>query len=184
MSEFLHLMETWRQGLGVRRFHTWPTIGEQTVGHHSCGVALIIVMCHPNPSGALLSAAVTHDLSEGVLGDLPATTKWRNPALQAEWHKLERDVDTALGLPMDQLNEQDSASLLLADALEGLLFCREQLRLGNLNYRVVADNWIKHLGSCKLWGTAPVAFEELYAELHNWFNPTNVMEVLNVPGLS
>lgn len=181
MNDLLHRMEMWRQGMGVRRFHTWPTVGEQTVGHHSCGVALVVVLCHPDPSSALLTAALVHDLSEGVLGDVPATTKWRSPLLQEEWHKLERQVDGAMGLlPTHPLSDEDSYCLLAADAMEGLLWCREQEALGNKNYRTVAINWLHYLDEFfdKHAGHVPIKFAQLYTDLWNYFSHDTRMEVV------
>lgn len=181
MSDLLHRMETWRQGMGVRRFHTWPTIGKQTVGHHSCGVALIVVMCHPAPSATLLEYCLTHDLNEGVLGDLPATTKWRSPVLQAEWDKLEHQAAQAMGLSAEMLTEQESYCFHVADALEGLLWCREQELFGNKHYYTVAVNWFKHLDQffdSHPSDVVPLKFRQLYADLWNYFKPGTPMEVV------
>src|SRR6266705_5974190 len=100
MSGAWHNLHQWIRATGVRRFHTVPCAGEpQTVGQHSCGVALIVLACHPLPSAQLLQACLTHDLNESVLGDLPAPTKWRSAVLNKEWEKLEEAADSELGLP-------------------------------------------------------------------------------------
>lgn len=123
-----------RAGGGVRRYHTRPLIGEQTVASHSWGVAAIIIDVtegHEKPSFELMRAALFHDVAEHVTGDIPATAKWRWPSLKAAMDSMEAEVETALGIRADGLSKQEMLLLKAADMMELLWFCVEQRRLGN-----------------------------------------------------
>ena len=64
-------------GAEVTRYHTVFTINKETVGHHSHGVAMMVLMIKPDASASLLKAALCHDLSEQVVGDIPSPAKRR-----------------------------------------------------------------------------------------------------------
>ena len=63
------------EGGEVKRYHTMPTIGEQTVANHSWGVAVILSWLKPDISPKALLKALTHDVAEKQTGDMPAPTK-------------------------------------------------------------------------------------------------------------
>lgn len=115
----------------VKRYHTFPIIGEQTVGHHSCRVALLVLYLTDGRAGAnLLKAALFHDLAEISTGDMPATVKWSNPQLsellsQIE-HRFEMEHEIAVSLSAHEKN-----LLKTADMTELVLFAEEQIRMGN-----------------------------------------------------
>jgi hypothetical protein len=71
-----NLQTIFRAGF-VRRWHANPDLchtGDRLDGHHA-RVARIILALHPDPSVALLKAALTHDDGESVTGDIPAPAK-------------------------------------------------------------------------------------------------------------
>jgi 5'-deoxynucleotidase YfbR-like HD superfamily hydrolase len=129
-SELARVMEL-RKGANVRRYHTERIIGEQTVGHHSHGVAMLLVqyfphMCRPN----VIIACLTHDLAEGYVGDIPAPAKWDNPELGELLDKIEAKRINDLGL-RSQLSDSELEAVKVCDYLESLLFAHEQLCMGN-----------------------------------------------------
>lgn len=169
MTISLQRMVQWRAGLHVRRYHIVPTIGEQTVGHHSAGVALIIMMCHPTPSAELLKAALSHDLPEGQIGDIPAQTRWADATLSHIWTTIEHGIAADLDLPWEaMLTKSELVCLKIADCLELVWWAWEQTLMGNANYRRVAQRGDEFLCSGLVdWTLAPVGFAKLHAELHN-----------------
>jgi len=124
-----------RNGGHVKRWHTKQIIGEQTVGHHSFGVVSLLLILHPNPSLDLLRAAMWHDMAEQVTGDVPS------PILRSEHEfgtchdKIEAEfMRNKLFVRMDHLPFNDHSWLWACDKLECLLFCREQVALGNKGF--------------------------------------------------
>lgn len=109
----------------VTRYHSVPTVAPvaQSVGEHSAGVALIILLMYRamgrSPSNALLEAALIHDMAELVTGDIPAPTKLSNPpSLEQEDSILHR----MYGSTMPPLTSEEDTLLMLADKLEGYLY--------------------------------------------------------------
>lgn len=71
-----------RWGSDVRRFHTIPQAGDQSVGHHTMNmVGLLYIVYHPAlPPPELIRAVLVHDLPEYYIGDIPADAKHRLPS--------------------------------------------------------------------------------------------------------
>ncbi len=118
-----------RMGGAVRRFHTYPVIGNQSVAEHSFNV-LLIVMHFIDPSPALMSAIIHHDLAEYDTGDIPSQVKWKHPDLDAILDKIEERIEQELDIHWN-LDEQDRRWLELGDLLDLVLFAYEQRMLGN-----------------------------------------------------
>lgn len=129
----------------VKRYHTVPIIGEQNIGHHSHRVCLILRhLLNGEVPVHLYEAAMFHDLAESVTGDVPAQTKWANSSLsklldewEDEWHVIN---GTSISLCDD---EQDLLSI--ADKLELVVFCTEQLMLGNKRMEIVRERGIMYV---------------------------------------
>lgn len=127
-----------RLGGSVKRFHTWPTIGEQTVAAHTWGVLAIILDIHPMASAALLRRAVYHDLAEYDTGDTPSTAKWSSPNLKTLLDELEKTVNMRHGFGSDvELSPLEVDVLKMADLMEMLWYSYEQYMLGNRNLKTV-----------------------------------------------
>lgn len=133
-----HLLRL-RDGLNVRRYHTAPILGEQTVGHHSAGMALLALQLIDTPSRDLLAACLYHDLAEATVGDLPAPGKWRFQALHDALEEAESEIRAELGTVLT-LNLEDTWWLRQLDLLELLFFAYEQRRLGNQNADALFTN--------------------------------------------
>lgn len=125
-------------GTTVQRYHAVPTIQRQTVGEHSARVALIANLLqsrhgsdHAVNHWALILQALVHDLPEGVFGDIPAPVKrGMSPELRKLVNEQEEELlhDCKLSVLLTSRQEK---LLKLADSLEGVLFCRTELLLGN-----------------------------------------------------
>jgi 5'-deoxynucleotidase YfbR-like HD superfamily hydrolase len=144
MSSALQFM--WDGG-NTRRYHTMPTLQQDTVGHHSYNVACVIMALRPDCRKELLMAALKHDMAEHRVGDMPAPAKRALPDYQAgdgaerrtfrevfgeaeELHLLEARV------PVEVLTEEEKWVLKFADALDGLRFCVQEFKMGN---RLIAE---------------------------------------------
>lgn len=124
-----------RRGLRVIRFHTEPTLHPETVGHHSAGVAAILIFMHAPryPSAEVLMAAITHDMPEYEMGDIPATAKWRYQVIADEVHRAETAFYLNYGIPDPNLLlcEDDIRMLKIADSVDLALRCMEEQDMGN-----------------------------------------------------
>ena len=107
---------------GIKRYHTVDGI-EDTVGHHSHGVACLCLYLTDNAaSAALLRAALLHDVEEIFTGDIPAQVKWQNPGLNEELdiiinQRLEENDLVVL------LSKQELHILKNADILDLIMCC-------------------------------------------------------------
>lgn len=120
-----------RRGGRVKRFHTEPIIGEETVGHHSYNVACwVIALTNHEVPRDLLLAAIYHDTDEQVLGDIPGPAKWFASDVINLVESKQREFRQSQGLEI-QLTDEQHNTLKWADKLDLLLTCYDQQRLGN-----------------------------------------------------
>lgn len=135
-------IEISRKGGRVRRFHTEPFIGEQNNAHHSHGVALIVHYLHPEASKNLIIAALTHDIEEGYLGDMPGQVKHFHKPLKKAMNDAEKKYRKLHGLDI-KLSKKEQVILKWADTIELLFTCYDQIKLGNINVISIVDNLVK-----------------------------------------
>jgi 5'-deoxynucleotidase YfbR-like HD superfamily hydrolase len=127
----------------VKRFHTVDTIKSQNVAAHSFGVAwLCDLLTDGKASKYLIMAALSHDLAESVIGDIPSPAK-RKLGLGKVFHDAEISELRALGLEhyTENLTNQEKFVLKLADNLEGMYFCLREKKLGNRSIEIVFDRF-------------------------------------------
>jgi Predicted hydrolases of HD superfamily len=135
-----------RNGMNVRRFHQHPTNEIDTVGKHSCGVALLANLINPFARKEVLLAALYHDLGEWVLGDIPAPTKkMLSPSAKDEIDEIEVRALEARGYDTEALTEDEARLLKICDCLDGLLFCIEEIHRGNSPMVRVRDKYEEYL---------------------------------------
>lgn len=119
-----------RRGGQVIRYHTSPTLGNQTVAEHSWGVATICVELWFDCSLELLKAALYHDVHEGWTGDIPHGFKLEDKELRRCLQNLEHNFEVENKL-WYELDKEDTRRLELADIFELMWYIREQQALGN-----------------------------------------------------
>jgi 5'-deoxynucleotidase YfbR-like HD superfamily hydrolase len=137
-------LEFIRSGMNVRRYHQRYTAQSDTVAHHSHGVAMLAYLIDPKLRKGVLMAALTHDLAEGVTGDMPGHIKAGLPAsMQHELNATETQLLNKHGL-LFELSLEESQLLKLCDKLESLLFCIEERERGNEGLRSCGDK-------CAVW---------------------------------
>lgn len=142
------------RGGSVKRYHTVPTIGEETVGEHSFGVAMMVLaITGGKASMDLLKAALFHDMAEQVTGDSPFTSKKAFPLLKCALEVAEEDWEKENGFHIE-LNERDRNLLKAADMLQLLMFCSKQRSLGNTFMDKVFINGANFLQTHPLEGHA------------------------------
>lgn len=129
----------------VRRFHQWPTVKADTVGKHSCGVALFAQLIVPGCRKEVLLAALFHDLGEIVTGDIPSPTKkMLSASSRNEIEEIELCALRENGFSTELLSDEEVALLKLCDCLDGLAYCVEERSLGNQSIRSVAEKYMEY----------------------------------------
>ena len=144
-----------RAGGAVKRYHTFPTLGNQTVGEHSHAVALLLFTLTA-PSESLVFAALHHDLAEYDTGDCPANVKWKFPEMCKILEEAEASINETLNISIN-LTEDEKKWLQLCDTLEYCLYALEQRRLGNMNMDIVFHRGMKRLSSYELSKTPHIS---------------------------
>jgi len=124
----------------VRRYHAWPTLNEQTVGHHSWRVATLIIEIFGMPRAEVLAYALWHDCGEMFSGDLPFMVKTAVPGL-ADAMKLAEAVGLEhLGVKLPELSKLERAQVKIADLLEMHEFGAMEVLMGNQFGAAVRDD--------------------------------------------
>lgn len=138
-------------GAEVKRYHTVKTHTQETVGHHSHGVATLCLLFDPNPSTSLLKAALLHDLTEQFTGDIPSPAK-RELGIANDIGVLEKRLMQNAGISMPALSNNERRTLKLADIAHGALFCLKEMSMGNVDIRKVYDRYISYAEELNLEG--------------------------------
>ena len=124
--EYANLM---RDAAAVKRYHTVRTLREQSVGAHTFGLMQLLNQVYPTARKEVFLAAMHHDLPELVTGDIPAPVKRQIPRMAVLLGEAERGT-----APLYQdfdLNGFEEAVLKWCDLMELVLWCLEELQLGN-----------------------------------------------------
>ncbi len=130
-------------GASVKRFHTVETLHTETVGHHSHGVAMLVLLLDPDASKSLLQAALFHDLSEHITGDIPSPAK-RSYGISTQVDDLEERLMYDAGIVFPFLSNSEKRILKLADIAHGALFCIKEMALGNSTMKSIFDTYMSY----------------------------------------
>lgn len=130
-------------GSEVNRYHTMFTLQKETVGHHSHGVACLVLVLNPDASRELIIAALYHDLAEQHTGDIPSPAK-REYGIGDQVAALEKRIISEAGLLWPTLTPEDERTLKMADLAHGALSCAREMSLGNSRIRAVFDRFIEY----------------------------------------
>ena len=120
----------------IRRLHIRPMNGEeQNVAAHTWGVVMILLDLFPDVSRDAIIFALRHDVPEVVTGDIPANVKWDNAELEEALEKREKEFLEAMGWKTKHAGvpswDRESLYIKIADRVELLFFCLEQMYMGN-----------------------------------------------------
>lgn len=154
-----------RRGSDVKRYHTFPIVGEQTNGHHAYNMAVMLLMLHPEPSFSLIRAVLLHDGVEDVVGDLPSPSMWGNAALKREYDAAQHAAfEARYGFELGyELYEYDLCWLHCLDKLEALIFGYAQRGFGNFNAERIIHNVKEWFGKQIEEDLVPIPIVEYYA---------------------
>ena len=133
----------------VKRYHTVPTLGEQTNATHCWGVAVIALYLCPEINRNLLLNTLLHDVGEIDTGDIPATVKWANPDLKEKLDAIEYRLMKKLDID-HKITIKERAILKQADMFELLFFCLKQRKLGNRHISHIFGNGVEKLADGNL----------------------------------
>ena len=112
--------------------------------------------------GAVAVAALYHDASEILTGDMPTPIKYDNPAIQGAYRDVEKMAEKKLlGMLPQELREVYAPILTVpdeetrrlvkaADKLSAHIKCLEELKAGNLEFRQAAEQTRRALESYDL----------------------------------
>jgi hypothetical protein len=135
-QELIIQAQALREGGHVQRCHTMPILGDASNARHCYNMAILLELLWPTELPAYMYRAVLkHDTAERWVGDTPAPAKYSiYKPLGKALREAEMVVEQALGIDEDlTLGEHDEAWLKGVDMLEYLMFCEDQLNLGNRN---------------------------------------------------
>ena len=115
----------------VERCHTIPHQGSYNVAAHTWGATMLLHQLFPESFERLVLPMLAHDVGEGWVGDIPATTmRYSGAAWMID--KLEARCVHRLGLPsLDDVSGEDFIILKSCDFLEFYLWLREETNRGN-----------------------------------------------------
>lgn len=113
---------------------------------------------------AMATAALYHDCSEVITGDMPSPIKYHSTAIQAAYKTIEREAEHELLSLLPPELRQDFAAVMLesglpreqlqlikaADTLSAYLKCQAELATGNKEFSKAADDIISRLRSYEL----------------------------------
>lgn len=153
-QEMIARLEFIRRGGQTKRYHTKATLKENTVAHHSFGVAwLCALLVEGAPSANLLLAALAHDLAEQVTGDISSPTKRKFPVMARMIQIMETETLEVHGLNFEvTLTHNESRILKMADCLDGALFCISEMELGNRGMMDVYRRYCQYVDQLELTG--------------------------------
>lgn len=117
----------------VMRWHTkGHTSRPQDVAQHSHGVAMWIALLHPEPSVALLKAAIMHDLPEVRTGDVPRYVKAATPEIRGILDKTEAAMALQYGYQTEEgLTDDEVKWLHACDLFDAWLFLMQNIICNN-----------------------------------------------------
>lgn len=139
----------------IKRWHTIPTHGEQTVADHTYRVVQILRFLEPCPTMQLLRAALDHDVAEAETGDIPYNKK------TADAVALEKEVLKRYKI-QPTITEYEQRMLKAADLLEMGYYAVVQMNMGNEPFIHVLANVLEAVDPLRKNNDR---IEQLYQEL-------------------
>ena len=152
----------------VRRYHTEFIHTDETVGEHTAGVLMFLIILDGDPSANLMINALLHDFAEYYTGDSPFPAKRDFPALKKILDKAETKYLADIGIVLPKITAEERLLLKAADMLQLCYKARKEIRMGNKDALYVLDNGLRHLEGlqwgCAHWGPK---LETLIGDLRN-----------------
>ena len=116
----------------VQRYHTWPTIKQQSVGEHSWQMMRIWYAIWGKMPPDVSSYILWHDAGELVTGDPPFPFKSKNTELKALFDIQENAAVRDMGGEVTPLSSYQLVLVKVCDILEMWEFGLVELKMGNV----------------------------------------------------
>jgi 5'-deoxynucleotidase YfbR-like HD superfamily hydrolase len=168
-ADLIPQMRRLRMSGRVKRWHTVPIHGEQTVAEHCAQAMSLLLLIHPNPSINLVKCVLWHDSEELILGDMPANGKNAYPAVREAMANAEvsaRHQTPEYRRARDALSREDELWIKFVDVLEFLMFAADQLALGNTHASTWIDRGIEYVSVMKLPREAASFWDAMLIFIH------------------
>ena len=148
----------------VKRMHIHRIHGDYTSHEHVNNMLNMYLILNPNPTMEGVKAIQWHDAGELGPGDIPSPAK---PlfGLGKVINNIERCVRENYGMEVENLSDEDALWLKSLDALEFLLFCQDQINLGNNFIIPKAVRVRNHLDMVTSLGKLPKEIADYYGEI-------------------
>ena len=142
----------------------------ENLSEHSLEVALIAhalaVIKNKRLDGSvnaehIATAAMFHDTSEIITGDMPTPIKYYNPEIKRVYKEIEGVAEDALinmlpkdlaeeFIPLYRVDEQTKKIIKAADKLSALIKCIEELKMGNSEFADAKESTLAALKSMNM----------------------------------
>lgn len=125
-------IRTARKAGRVMRYHTSEVLRTEDVAQHTFNMLnLLMILTEGAVSIGLMKAALLHDQGEYVTGDIPSPVK----KSLGHYHELASMEEAAVNFIHKQgspkLTKWEHTLLKIADNMDGLIKCTEEVKLGN-----------------------------------------------------
>jgi 5'-deoxynucleotidase YfbR-like HD superfamily hydrolase len=132
----------------VRRYHTWPILGQQTIAEHCWQIMRIYMSIVDKPDPHMMYHITFHDIGEHFTGDIPYPVKRDNHNLKEQMEFLERrsymsQLDYWNAFQMTYLNEEEKKLFKQIELIEMAEFGLDQVCLGNQHGLIIADRCLR-----------------------------------------
>ena len=158
----------------VVRYHNHIGMDKQLLSTHQWGVALIMQYIYPECSKEAILEALTHDVGEYHTGDVPAPVKWRNLNIREVIENMELEFKNKLDLWWAKdIEPMGCDALKVADTLEGMWYCVQQLQNGMKAARRPFRKWqgiieANHKDILERYPKAKALYDLIVAEKEKW----------------
>ncbi|MDD1621452.1 MAG: 5'-deoxynucleotidase [Methylococcaceae bacterium] len=152
----------------IKRWGLKRNAHEENVMEHSWEVAVIahtLALIKNRYFGgevdanAVAAAALYHDITEVITGDLPTPIKYHSPAIFGAYKQIEQQAETELlnllpealredfraFIQHDQLPELHQQIIKAADKISAYLKCQSELKAGNTEFEMAAEQLAKDI---------------------------------------
>jgi 5'-deoxynucleotidase YfbR-like HD superfamily hydrolase len=132
----------------LRRYHTWPIMGQQTTAEHSWQIMRIYLSVVEVPDAHMVRHIMFHDIGEHYTGDIPYPVKKDNPILKEHMdfleHKSYCDQLSYWGaFQQTRLNEEEKKLFKQIELIEMAEFGMDQMNLGSWHGQIIADRCLR-----------------------------------------
>lgn len=156
----------------IKRWGLKRNAHEENVMEHSWEVAVIAhtlaliknrYFLGDVDANAIAAAALYHDITEVITGDLPTPIKYHSPAILGAYKQIEQQAETELLkllpeelrpdfrklISHDEIPEPNLQIIKAADKISAYLKCQAELKAGNSEFELAAEQLAKNIHDLK-----------------------------------